>query len=210
MKALYRGTAQISADGLYRYELTREDLMGTVPGLLARMVASPVISAALSMGADKRSVVGGRPLVDIGLNPSTATAEKDDRTIRKGCLYAQMWGCSRFLKYNAYAYRTKDPAEMFAAKRAGVDIVGPENLQAIRRGVALARELNGIILVSWGGNIETAWQCELAEEFGDDARCVKVNGDGTPMHYLYAKNNVQLVPWRCPSLASTARSSRPI
>lgn len=182
MKALYRGTAQISADGMYRYELTREDLQGERGGLYARMIGEAV----------------GRPLVDIGLNPSDAIAEKDDRTIRKGCLYARMWGCSRFLKYNAYAYRAKFPRDMFAAKRGGIDIIGPENLQAIRRGVALARELNGILLVSWGGNIEPAWQCELAEVVGDKAMCVKVNGDGTPMHYLYAKNEVQLVPWRCP------------
>lgn len=182
MKALYRGTAVMSPCGIYRYELTREDIQGERPGLLARMVGEAV----------------GRPLVDIGLNPSTATAEEDDRTIRKGCLYAKIWGCSRFLKLNAYGYRHKSPAVMFAAKGHGIDIVGPENLVAIRRGVALARELNGILLVSWGANIEPEWQRELAKELGDDAMCVKVNGDGTPMHYLYARNDVQLVPWRCP------------
>jgi hypothetical protein len=181
MKALYRGTAKLSDDGRYRYELTREDLQGDTP-LFARMVGEAV----------------GRPLVDIGLNPSTATGEEDDRTIRKGCVYAKAWGCRRFLKYNAYGYRAKFPHVMFAAQREGVDIVGPENLQAIRRGVALVRELRGILLVSWGGNIEPEWQREIANEIGDDAMCVKVNGDGTPMHYLYAKNDVQLIPWRCP------------
>lgn len=182
MKALYHGTAQLSADGLYRYELTREGIQSGGGALFGRIVSQAV----------------GRPLVDIGLNPSTATAEEDDRTVRKGCLYAMVWGCSRFLKYNAYAYRTKSPAKMFEAKRAGVDIIGPDNLLAIARGVALAREMDGIILVSWGANIERDWQREVAKIVGDDARCVKVNGDGTPMHYLYARNDVQLIPWRCP------------
>jgi hypothetical protein len=171
MKSKYPGTAWFSDDGVYRWELTRENLG---PG-------DPC------------------PLVDIGLNPSTADHEEDDRTIAKGILYAIAWGCNRLVKCNAYAYCTKDPKIMFAAKRAGVDIVGVENDFAITRAVQLALGMGGKVLVSWGGNIEPYRQERLVEMLdGVPLWCVKRNEDkwGTPKHFLYEKNDAKPIPWK--------------
>ena len=176
MSAKYPGTADFSEDGVYRWKLTRRI---------------------------RPEMDDDRPLVDIGLNPSTASGGDDDNTIRKGCEYALRWGCTSFHKLNAYGYRSTDPKAMFRAKLNGVDIVGPENVATILMTLGRARQSTGgcIILLSWGTNIEPVWQTWLAGKIGPGVVCVRANADGTPMHYLYAKNDVKLVPWVCPVLA---------
>lgn len=170
-----QNTARFSPCGTYRYELTRENLPSQFE-----------ISDS------------DRPLVICGLNPSTATAETDDQTIRKEIGFAKLWGCGRLVKVNAYAYRATDPNDMKRARRAGVDIVGPDNERWIRNAVELARTCKGITLVAWGGHIEKSWQAELAYIFGDDAMCLGTNGDGTPKHPLYLSYETPLVYWSCP------------
>jgi hypothetical protein len=169
-KSKYPGTAEFSEDALYRYTLTRENL---IPG-------------------------NDRVLVDIGLNPSTATADEDDRTIAKGIVYALAWGFGRLVKLNAYTYRTKSPKIMFSAKSQGIDIVGPANDRWILDIVELANRTGGKVLCSWGGNIEPFRQEQLVELLkGVELWCVKQNEDrwGTPAHYLYQKNSSTLIPW---------------
>jgi hypothetical protein len=72
-------SAEISTDGLYRYELTRRLSNGT------------------------------RTILFVGLNPSTATAAEDDPTVRREVDFARRWGFNWYLKGNLYAYRSPDP-----------------------------------------------------------------------------------------------------
>ena len=142
-----------------------------------------------------------RVSVSIGLNPSTATAFKPDNTIGRDKTFARAWGCGMLWKFNAYAYRTKTPAVMNRARKAGVDIVGPENDRWIRWGCALVRETDGIFWVSWGANIDPDRQRQLAAIFADEKvepMCLGVNDDGSPVHELYQKTTATLRPWRCP------------
>jgi len=60
----------------------------------------------------------------IGMNPSSATADADDTTVRQCGKYARRWGYSGLLMLNIWAIRGTDPAE---ALRGDVDPVGPEN-----------------------------------------------------------------------------------
>ena len=144
-----------------------------------------------------RELGAERPLVICGLNPSTATAELDDQTIRKEIGFARRWNCGRLLKVNAYGYRATDPKVMKRAAKAGIDIVGPDNDTEIDEAVVLARRFGGIVLVAWGGNIEPARQAEIAELFGDVAMCLGTNSDGTPKHPLYLPYETPLVHWSC-------------
>lgn len=63
----------------------------------------------------------------IMLNPSTGDAESDDHTIRKCIGFAQRAGASGIHIVNLFAFRTSKPAELAAADRAGIDVVGPAN-----------------------------------------------------------------------------------
>lgn len=76
--------ADISADGLYRYWLSRR----------------------LSMGE--------RTVLFVGLNPSTADAALDDPTIRRCVGFAKAWGFDWLLMGNVCAYRATNPKALFS------------------------------------------------------------------------------------------------
>lgn len=57
------------------------------------------------------------------LNPSTADANQEDPTLRRGIGFARQWGFDGVVFVNLFAYRATDPADMLAAE----DPVGPEN-----------------------------------------------------------------------------------
>lgn len=93
------GSAVLSDDGLYRYELRRT------------WRRHEHTSYALF----------------VMLNPSTADATEDDHTIRRCRHFARAFGSDGLIVVNLYAYRATDPRELAKAEARGIDIVGPEN-----------------------------------------------------------------------------------
>lgn len=145
-----------------------------------------------------RELGGERVLAAFGLNPSKATAELDDNTIRKDMGFARRWGCGRLIKPNAYAYRATDPNDMKRARKSGVDVIGPENDEAIRGALELVRTWKGILLVAWGNHIEPKRQRDLASIIryaGVTPMCLGTNGNGTPVHELYQPYERELRGW---------------
>lgn len=119
----------------------------------------------------------------IGLNPSTATDELDDATIRRCKRFTQDWGFSAYLMTNLFAYRATDPADMKAAS----DPVGRDNDFWISE---LAPDA-GIIIAAWGThgtfrgrNIEVF---KLLAPHADKVYCLSVTRNGDPGHPLYLK-----------------------
>lgn len=96
----------------------------------------------------------GRAFVVIGLNPSTADAEKDDATIRVLVNYAGNLGFERLLMLNLYAWRATKPADMWKASRAGYDIVGPLNNFCHLQERILAACINEkpMVFAAWGAH----------------------------------------------------------
>lgn len=92
-------SAVISADGLYRYSLTRK--LNKLSGF-------------------------GR-CVFIMLNPSTADAKLDDPTIRRCKIFTASWGYDELVVVNLFALRATNPQDMFDSAEAGINIIGPEN-----------------------------------------------------------------------------------
>lgn len=119
-----QGEAQFSSDGVYRFRLTRE--LGEPP-----RVYDPQIDEWRY-----REIV--RRLVFIMLNPSTADADNDDPTIRRCKSFGKLWGYHKVVIVNLYAFRATNPAEMWAARRGGTDIVGEDNNTAITRAICEA------------------------------------------------------------------------
>ena len=143
-----------------------------------------------------RDLGGARPLVVIGLNPSTADARQDDPTVRREIAFALRWGFGRLVKLNAYSYRATDPRVMQAAAKRGDDIVGPRNDAAITRALTDARASDGLVLVAWGRHARPERVSRLVELLaGTEARCLRTNLDGSPVHPLYQRATTRPKPW---------------
>lgn len=85
----------------------------------------------------------GRCVAFLLFNPSTATATKDDPTIRKCVGFARRWAYGRLVILNLYAVRSTDPR---AVRRMGRSAVGPLNDYWIRDAIKESREL----ICAWG------------------------------------------------------------
>lgn len=132
-----------------------------------------------------------RTVAFIGLNPSTATAEIDDPTVRRCIGFARRLGFGRFAMLNLFSLRSTDPEGL----RRAPDPVGPMN-DAVVRGWASRAEL---VIAAWGAH-------PMARERGLDvarmllAASVKLHAlgvtkDGHPRHPLYLRADSEPFRW---------------
>lgn len=134
----------------------------------------------------------------IGLNPSTADALIDDRTVRKLMGFARRERCASYVMLNAFAFRATDPKDLkVAAKTNGVDwAIGAENDAAILRWVKKAR----FVLAAWGRHAQLGDRhrklAAMLQDNGVPLLCFSSNLDGTPIHPLYQRDDAPLVPWK--------------
>jgi hypothetical protein len=128
----------------------------------------------------------------IGLNPSTADETKDDPTIRRCIGFAKTWGCGGLLMLNIYAFRATRPADMWAAQRKGVDVIGGRSNWSAALKQYVANAGCNLVIAAWGAHgkrrgeeVSNTWQTLL---------CLAKNADGTPKHPLYIKADTQPIP----------------
>lgn len=130
------------------------------------------------------------PLIVIGLNPSTADADKDDATIRKLLGFARRLGRGGLVMLNLFAFRSTDPRALVSAP----DPVGPRNLETLWSYCA-GKE----VVAAWGAfpfsrgqavGISTGFR-----RLGTTLVCFGANNDGSPKHPLYLPNDTALRPF---------------
>lgn len=129
----------------------------------------------------------------IMLNPSTADAYVDDRTIGRCMSFSRSWGAGGIRVVNLFALRATNPAEL--AKHP--DPVGPSNDQILHFST-VDRSWDpsgpGRVIAAWGAHPmarERAKQVDL----GRLTLCLGVTKDGHPRHPLYVKGDTALVPY---------------
>lgn len=134
----------------------------------------------------------------IGMNPSTANAAVNDPTIAKEITYAKSWGFGGLLMLNAFGFKATKPADMWAAKNRGVDIIGAENTCAHL--VEYLHQFGVKKTVACWGRIgpksDRGWL--LRDEFlfrGVKLDCLMKNSDDSPAHPLYLPYGLLLEPW---------------
>lgn len=120
------------------------------------------------------------PLVVIGLNPSTATAEIDDPTVQRCQGFARRWGHGGLVMLNLFAWRSTNPKVLTGL----ADPVGPDNDQW------LLQETTGrTTLCAWGNHGALRGRaravCRLLA--GRDLRCLGITNAQAPRHPLYIR-----------------------
>ena len=78
------------------------------------------------------------------LNPSTADAELDDQTLRKGVGFAKQWDFGSLVFVNLFAFRATKPKDMRSAEHP----VGPDNDAHIQIETGEA----DMVVLAWGTN----------------------------------------------------------
>lgn len=156
-------TAEISACGKYRYELTR-----------VWDESKPMVCF-------------------IGLNPSTADAEKDDATIRKCIGFATRWGYGGLLMLNVFAFRTVSPKVLKAAAKNGDDVIGdnrgPKILNRIKNHAITH------VVACWGQHAGQRG-IDVASWWPEPLECLGRCRDGSPRHPLMLAYSTSLERYR--------------
>ncbi|MGH1458497.1 MAG: DUF1643 domain-containing protein [Paracoccaceae bacterium] len=111
---------------------------------------------------------GGKRVLFVMLNPSTATEVQNDPTVERCERRARALGYGGFRVTNIFAWRDTDPKLMRAAR----DPVGPDNDAAIRDGCA------------WADDVIAAWGTHGAHLARGTAVETILRGSGKPLYHL--------------------------
>lgn len=116
----------------------------------------------------------------VGLNPSTADAEKNDPTIRRCMAFAKAWGYSEIYVVNLFAFRATDPRQM----RHAVDPIGPLNMHWVG---TMARGAE-MVIACWGRGGSFLQRDDFMQKYlvrlGVKLFCLGLTKDGFPKHPL--------------------------
>lgn len=142
---------------------------------------------------------GKKPLICIGINPSTAEPDHLDNTLKSVDRIAHYNGYDSFLMFNVYAQRATDPDTM---ERQLNPRLHAENLEAFRYLLSLSPE--PAIWAAWGNIIEKRkYLSQCLRDFleagkGRGARwyCAgAISKRGHPHHPLYLRKDEPLRPF---------------
>lgn len=127
----------------------------------------------------------------IGMNPSTATDNLDDPTIRKELGFTRRTGLRRYVKANVMDYRATYPQALTAP---GISPCSADNLRTIRQAAGRAE----IIILAYGSlprHLSTYAHdvMQILRRDGRDLWAIGLNKDGSPKHPLYVRSDAPLI-----------------
>lgn len=131
-------------------------------------------------------------LVVVMLNPSTADADQDDRTVKRCVEFAKSWGYGAIRVVNLFALRATDPREL----KEHPDPVGPDNDRYLRRATTGEQ-----VLCAWGNHgslfgralqVLEMMKTQSTSEFWRFA----VTSKGMPKHPLYVRKDTVPEIWQ--------------
>ena len=93
---------------------------------------------------------GERPLICIGINPSTAAPDDLDNTLKSVERIALYNGYDSFIMFNVYAQRATDPDDM---ERSCNELLHEENMKAFEYILGLSKD-SPSVWAAWGNIIE--------------------------------------------------------
>lgn len=142
---------------------------------------------------------GKKPLICIGINPSTAEPDKLDNTLKSVERIAHGNGFDSFIMFNVYAQRATDPDDM---ERICNPALHRENLEAFRYVLSISD--HPAVWAAWGAVIEKrAYLSDCVRDMVTvgqeyDARwyCAgAITKKGHPHHPLYLRKDEKIRPF---------------
>ncbi len=144
--------------------------------------------------------VADKTMICVGVNPSTATPDNLDPTLRKVKLIAKRHGYVNWIMINIYPQRATNPSDLHPDRNGQLH---SRNLHEINN--LLGAFYSADILFAYGDLINT--RPYLKECLGDILRltlsiqltgkqfCIKRTKKGNPAHPLYQKADCQFIPF---------------
>ena len=142
---------------------------------------------------------GERPLICIGINPSTAAPDDLDNTLKSVERIALANGYDSFIMFNVYAQRATNPDDM---ERVCNPVLHEENMKAFDFILSLSEEPS--VWAAWGNIIEKrdylpdCVRSMIALGVKHHAKWFsagKISKKGHPHHPLYLKKDTPLDPF---------------
>ena len=142
---------------------------------------------------------GEKPLICIGVNPSTARPDALDNTLKSVERIALGNGFDSFLMFNVYAQRATNPDTM---ERVCNPLLHKENLEAFRYVLSLSP--SPAVWAAWGAVIEkrgylancVADFLSVGKEYNAQWYCAgAITKKGHPHHPLYLRKDEPLKPF---------------
>ena len=142
---------------------------------------------------------GRKPLICIGVNPSTARPDALDNTLKSVERIALGNGYDSFLMFNVYAQRATDPDAM---EKTLNPLLHRENMAAFRYVLSLSPE--PAVWAAWGAVIEKRGylsscvrdMLDIGKEYGARWYCAgAITKKGHPHHPLYLRKDEPLKPF---------------
>lgn len=138
----------------------------------------------------------------IGLNPSTATHERDDNTIRRCKAFAKAWNCGSLVMTNIFAWRATVRKDM---KRAAFPIgefgrfftvTGREFANANDLYLYVKSRGAKFVIAAWGNDGEFRNRAKDVTGFLRQLHCLAISTKtGQPKHPLYLKGTLTPIPY---------------
>ena len=142
---------------------------------------------------------GQKPLICIGINPSTAQPDDLDNTLKSVQRIALGNGYDSFLMFNVYAQRATDPDAM---EKVCNPLLHRENMEAFRYLLSLSD--SPAIWAAWGAVIEKRGylkdclrdMLDIGRKYGAQWYCAgAITKKGHPHHPLYLRKDEKLRPF---------------
>jgi hypothetical protein len=142
---------------------------------------------------------GKKPLICIGINPSTARPDALDNTLKSVQRIADGNGFDSFIMFNVYAQRATRPDDMEKLMNPALH---RENMEAFRYVLSISE--NPVVWAAWGAIIEKRGyladcvrdMVQIGQSFGASWHCAgAISKKGHPHHPLYLRKDEILKPF---------------